>query len=126
MVQMEKQILVKKASAVPPIQAKDGSTVREIWHPKNDPIGHHLSLAYNIVQPGQMTALHVLHQVEIYFVLQGKGTIRVGDEEVIVNKNESVYVHPGQKQCIENTGDTPFHYLVVVAPPFSRSEVELL
>ncbi len=58
-------ILVKSLNDLPTAMAKDGTEMREVLRPKNDPIGNHLSLAHRVVKKGLETRNHVLEIVEI-------------------------------------------------------------
>lgn len=45
-------MLVKNPKGLPTRIAKDGAEIREVLHPRNDPIGDHLSVAYATVKKG--------------------------------------------------------------------------
>jgi len=111
-------MLVKTLKGLPTVIAKDGAEIREVLHPKNDPIGNHLSLAHATVKKGRETKNHVLEIVEIYYILSGQGVMTIDREQRKVKKNDAVYVYPGAGQRTRNVGDTDLRYLVICVPPF--------
>ncbi|MGQ9552189.1 MAG: cupin domain-containing protein, partial [Candidatus Bathycorpusculaceae bacterium] len=79
-------MLVKSFKDLPTMMAEDGAEIREVLHPKNDPIGNHLSLAHATVKRGQETKNHILEIVEIYYILSGEGVMTVNREQRKVAK----------------------------------------
>jgi quercetin dioxygenase-like cupin family protein len=69
------------------------------------------------LEPGQEQAGH-RHSVgdKLYFVVQGTGHIRVGDEERPVRTGDLVCAPAGSEHGVRNTGDTRLGLLVVMAP----------
>jgi mannose-6-phosphate isomerase-like protein (cupin superfamily) len=67
------------------------------------------------IAPGTRAhAPHVHDAVEAFYVLQGQGTIEVGDERHTVGPNEVVILDARVPHGLENTGTTPMRYLVVI------------
>ena len=63
-----------------------------------------------------------IRQEEFYFVLEGTGRMRVGDETLTVPKHGGVLVGPDQLRQVFNDTDTEVLWLIVGAP----EELELL
>ena len=63
-----------------------------------------------------------IRQEEFYFVLEGTGRLRVGDETLTVPRHGGVLVGPDQLRQVFNDTDTEVLWLVVGAP----EELELL
>jgi len=57
-----------------------------------------------------------IRQDEFYFVLEGLGRMRVGDETLSVPKYGGVLVGPGQLRQVFNDTDTEVLWLIVGAP----------
>jgi mannose-6-phosphate isomerase-like protein (cupin superfamily) len=57
-----------------------------------------------------------IRQEEFYFVLEGLGRMRVGDETLSVPKYGGVLVGPGQLRQVFNDTDTEVLWLIVGAP----------
>jgi len=115
-------MLIKSLKDLPTVMANDGAEIREVLHPKNDPIGNHLSLAHATVKKGQETKNHVLEIVEIYYILSGRGFMTIDREQREVKKSDAIYVYPGSEQRIKNVGDLDLRFLVICAPPFSEDK----
>ncbi len=63
-----------------------------------------------------------IRQEEFYFVLEGTGRMRVGDETLTIPKHGGVLVGPDQLRQVFNDTDTEVLWLIVGAP----EELELL
>jgi len=63
-----------------------------------------------------------IRQEEFYFVLEGTGRLRVGDETLTVPRHGGVLVGPDQLRQVFNDTDTDVLWLIVGAP----EELELL
>lgn len=73
--------------------------------------------------PNSANTLHKhIRQEEFYFVLEGLGRMRVGDERLTVSKYGGVLVGPDQLRQVFNDTDTEVLWLIVGAP----EELELL
>ena len=67
--------------------------------------------------PGSANTLHKhIRQEEFYFVLEGRGRIRVGDETLTVPKHGGVLVGPEQLRQVFNDTETETLWLIVGAP----------
>jgi mannose-6-phosphate isomerase-like protein (cupin superfamily) len=54
---------------------------------------------------------------QIYYFLEGTGLIQLGDEEHIVGPHTVMYVAPGVKHAVANTGFQNLVFIVVTSPP---------
>src|SRR3954465_11061123 len=67
--------------------------------------------------PKSANTLHKhIRQEEFYFVLEGTGRIRVGDETLTIQKHGGVLVGPDQLRQVFNDTDEEVLWLVVGAP----------
>ncbi len=108
-----------------PFVTIDGSTIREIIHPNNvDSV--HQSLAEAKLEPSSSTLNH-LHSKseEIYYVLKGTGRMHLDTEELIVGVNDAIYIPPGTKHFIENTGEEDLIFLCCSTPPYSNEDTDI-
>lgn len=65
------------------------------------------------------------HQEEIYFVLQGSGTLQYGDRAFPLRKNDFTYLPPGVKHSLANNSEEPFRVVVMgfkIRPSISITE----
>jgi mannose-6-phosphate isomerase-like protein (cupin superfamily) len=73
--------------------------------------------------PNSANTLHKhIRQEEFYFVLEGTGRLRIGDETLTVPRYGAVLVGPGQLRQVFNDTDAEVLWLIVGAP----EELELL
>src|SRR5215475_3407406 len=95
---------VRNIDRVPAFTTKDGSQIRELLAHRNSCIQKQ-SLAEARLAPGQKTTRHY-HPLteEIYYLLEGKGRMRIGDELCDVGPGDAIAIPPGAVHTIENTG----------------------
>ena len=68
---------------------------------------------------------HTLDSSEVYYILDGNGTMYIENEEQSVKKGDIVFVPPKAKQYISNTGSIPLAFLCVVEPFWKEEEEHL-
>ena len=97
---------------------QEGCFIAEIM---NTPLNEDLSIARARVKPGDATELHSLHgTTEIYYVLEGRGEVTVGDQNIFVGVGDCVYIPPEIPQKIQNLGGTDLIFLCICQPRFER------
>ena len=97
---------VIKAIKAPDTIAKDGS-------------GLPYSLAVARVRPGERTLPHLLtDETEVYYIVSGRGRMRVGAEESELGPGDAVVIPAGSEQWIECSGDEPLQFVALVSPPW--------
>ena len=52
---------------------------------------------------------------EIFYVMDGEGTVRVNDETSPIKKDDALIMAPGDVHSVENTGGAPLELMVVGA-----------
>lgn len=78
------------------------------------------SLAEEVLPAGTaVTAHHHLETEEIYYILEGKGLMRVGDEVREVSAGDAVFIPLKSTHRLENTGDAPMKLLLVCGPAYA-------
>lgn len=108
-----------------PFTTKDGSTVRSLLDRTNSSAADQ-SLAEATVMPGQATEPHRhLETEEIYYVLSGRGRIRVGEEAREVGPLDAILIPPGTRHTIANVGAEALVFLCCCAPPYSHDDTVL-
>ncbi|MEI7593042.1 MAG: cupin domain-containing protein [Actinomycetes bacterium] len=60
-------------------------------------------------------ALHRHDPPEVYYILDGQGTVFIDDEEHLVSAGSTVFVPGGAWHYVENTGETTLRLLFVFA-----------
>jgi len=106
---------------------RDGSEIRELLHPAQQPMAANQSLAEARLTPGQKTLRHRHHQTEeIYHILSGEGLMHWNEERFTVTTGDSVLIPPGTAHCIENTSEQMLRLLCCCAPAYRHDDTELL
>lgn len=69
------------------------------------------------LEPGQEQKLHShKNEDKIYFVLEGTGTIQIGTEQQVVEKNQICHAPQGLVHGVKNTSDAQLTLLVFMTP----------
>src|SRR5215831_6910612 len=98
------------------IRAPHGSEIRPLIDRTTSPVNQ-CSLAEETLPPGATIAPHH-HEVleEIYYILEGEGRMRVGDEERDVSAGDAVYIPRCARHALTNTGAQTMRILLVCGP----------
>ncbi len=109
----------------PPFTTADGSTIREVFNPRNSVLLNG-SLAHATVEVGQKTTRHFHpRSEEIYFILKGRGVMEVDGERVELGVGDAVAIPSGAKHQIETVGDENLEFLCCCAPAYSHEDTVL-
>lgn len=119
-------MLIKSESDCRQFVANDGCRIRELLHPKNDPIELGFSLAIAEVEPGASTYRHRLGQAEVYYIVAGSGVVHIGGEERAVSRGDAVLIPPNHVQWIQNSSAETLKFAAIVAPPWRSEDDERL
>jgi len=110
---------------VPAFTTKDGSEIRELLAHRNSCIRNQ-TLAEARLPPGSGTMPH--HHVkteEIYYVLAGRGLMRVGEETREVGAGDAIAIPPGTLHQISNIGEDVLKFLCCCAPGYEHEDTVL-
>ncbi len=69
-------------------------------------------------QPRAYVELHA-HKIQeqIYHVLEGEGLMVIGAKRQVVRRHDVIFIPPGVKHSINNTGLSDLVFIVVTTPP---------
>ncbi len=116
-------MFLKKLKEVQEFIAGDETLLKEILHPKNDPLDLSFSLAHCQVKAGTATIPHFLeNSSEVYYILSGKGIIHIGEESSEIEAGDIILVPKRVVQYVTNTEKRALTFLVIVSPPWSKTE----
>jgi mannose-6-phosphate isomerase-like protein (cupin superfamily) len=105
------------------INAGDGTRLKELLSPRNDPVNTRYSLALARVAPNSGSVSHMLKSSsEVYIIVAGEGIVHVGDEARHVREGNIIYIPPGTFQHIENTGPGDLVFYCIVDPPWHQED----
>ncbi len=119
---MNSDIYKKHLKDCEEIIANDGCQLKELLHPKNDPIDLPYSFSVATVEIGKSTYRHYLKQSEVYFILEGQGRLHIGDKTTELIKGGTALVPPGQEQWLVNTGESELEFIAIVSPPWREED----
>lgn len=109
-------MFIRDLKNCPEFLAGDHTILRELLHPDKADLNLRYSLAHAIVKPGQTSKRHRLKTSEVYYILEGRGTMRIDDETAEVTPGQAVYIPPHAIQYITNTGQGDLVFLCIVDP----------
>lgn len=120
MVRMEKKNKIV-VSELPEVANVCRQILREVWKSKN------MSVAHVIMRPGAISLLHK-HKTftELYYILEGKGILWVGNEKLKVRGGVAVEIPPGISHKLKNIGKKKLTHLVLSTPAFNPKDVILV
>jgi mannose-6-phosphate isomerase-like protein (cupin superfamily) len=117
---------IRHIDHVPAFTTKDGSEIRELLAHRNLCIAKQ-SLAEARLAPGQQTTPHYHVQTEeIYYLLAGRGRMRIDQEEHDVAAGDAIAIPPGAVHTIINTGGETLKFLCCCAPAYEDADTVLL
>lgn len=106
-----------------PFTTADGSTIRSILDRTNAPVAHQ-SLAEATLPAGGATRRHYHRAAEeIYFILEGGGTLEIDGESRVVGPGDGILIPPGAwHQIAAPPGGGSLRFLCCCAPPYSHED----
>ena len=108
-------------------QAFDNTTLCELIHPARDCIVLPYSIVHVVLKPGTTSLPHLLKESsEVYFILEGQGIIHIDDESAYVGQGQAIYIPPGSRQHIKNTGAKDLKFLGIVHPMWRKEDEVIL
>lgn len=109
-----------------PFITKDSSIIREILSPANSSLFNQ-SLAEAIVPAGKATDEHYHTETEeIYYILSGKGLMKIDDEQREVFQGDGIVIEPGIKHKIWNTSGVDLVFLCCCAPAYTHDDTVIV
>ena len=80
--------------------------------------GESLFVGLNSFEPGQEHAAHTHSgQDKLYFVLEGSGVVRIGEDAALLNAGDAAFAPSGIVHSIQNPGPDRLVVMAVLAPP---------
>ncbi len=113
-------MIVQNLSSQKPFVTKDGSSIRSILDLTNAPVSQQ-SLAEAVLPAGGATERHY-HRLseEIYFILEGEGSMEIDGERRDVGPGDGILIPPGAWHQI--TARAALSFLCCCAPPYSHED----
>jgi mannose-6-phosphate isomerase-like protein (cupin superfamily) len=104
----------------------DGSTIHELAGRVSVPTANQ-SLAQATIDTGGETTEHFhIEAEEIYYLTDGSGRMRLGDEEFDVAAGDCIVIAPGAPHKLWNSGSEPLKLLCCCSPPYRPEDTVLV
>jgi mannose-6-phosphate isomerase-like protein (cupin superfamily) len=117
---------IQNIDHVPAFTTLDGSEIRELLAHRNSSIRQQ-SLAEARLPAGASTTPHFHPKTEeIYYLLEGSASMRIGDEIRTVGPGDAIAIPPGLVHQITNTGDVVLKFLCCCAPGYEHEDTVLV
>jgi mannose-6-phosphate isomerase-like protein (cupin superfamily) len=78
--------------------------------------GEHAQVVEIRLMPGESLKKHITPVDVVFYVLEGRGTVEIGDDREDVSKDQLIESPKGIPHRLLNEGDAPFRFLVVKTP----------
>lgn len=106
-----------------PFLTEDGSEIRELFARRNSAIRNQ-SLAEATLRAGQSTRAHFHPKAEeIYYILRGRGNMRMESREREVGPGDAIAIPPGCPHKIMQLGKEDLVFLCCCAPGYEPDDV---
>jgi mannose-6-phosphate isomerase-like protein (cupin superfamily) len=116
---------IQNIDRVPAFITKDGSEIRELLAHRNSCIRNQ-TLAEARLHVGAATTPHYHPKTEeIYYILEGRGRMTVGQETAEVGPGDAVAIPPGARHQMVNIGDVTMRFLCCCAPGYEHEDTVL-
>lgn len=116
---------VQNIAQVPAFITKDGSEIRELLAYRNSSIRNQTLAEARLPVGGSTTPHHHVSTEEIYYILEGCGQMRVGQEVRDVGPGDAIAIPPGTSHKLTNTGPQVLKLLCCCAPGYEHEDTIL-
>lgn len=116
-------MIIKDVNKVEEIVAGDGTWIKELLSPRNDPVSTNYSIALAKIDPGGKNIPHKLQSSsEVFIIVKGTGIIHIEEEACEVNPGNIIYIPKGSLQFMENSGMEELIFYCIVDPPWKQED----
>ncbi len=116
---------VVNIESVPAFTTKDGSEIRELLAHRNSCIRNQTLAEARLPVGTRTTPHHHVRTEEIYYILEGEGRMRIGEEHVAVGPGDAIAIPPAAVHDIANTGTCVLRFLCCCAPGYEHDDTVL-
>jgi mannose-6-phosphate isomerase-like protein (cupin superfamily) len=116
---------IQNLQHVPAFTTKDGSEIRELLAHRNSCIRNQTLAEARLPPGGSTTPHHHAKTEEIYYIIEGNATMRVGDETQPVGPGDAIAIPPGTSHQIINSGTALLRFLCCCAPGYEHDDTIL-
>ena len=121
-----RKMSLKQNSKINFVKGDEGAKIKQYFHPQDTLDEIKYSLAQFTLSIGKKTKLHKIKSSEIYYILDGKGKLKINEKNFLLEKDDSAYVPPDSTQSIENIGAKELRFLCIVEPAWKAEDEDIL
>ena len=114
--------ILKKETA-PRYTRPEGITSYLLASPRTSS-AEHLTTTLAVIQPGGEQRIHSHRPEQVYFILEGRGLMTVGDETEWVGPGHCVFIPSGQPHGLKNDGEAALRYFSAAASAYEPGHLE--
>ena len=116
---------IQNLQRTPAFITKDGSEIRELLSHRNSCIRNQTLAEARLPCGGSTTPHHHLRTEEIYYILDGQGSMRIGREVQPVGPGDAIAIPPGAGHQVTNAGPGVLRFLCCCAPGYEHDDTVL-
>jgi quercetin dioxygenase-like cupin family protein len=76
----------------------------------------HATIVHIKLEPGQSLKLHKTPVDVNFYILEGTGIVKIGEEEEVVKKDQLIFSPKKIPHLLKNESEAPFRFLVLKTP----------
>jgi mannose-6-phosphate isomerase-like protein (cupin superfamily) len=116
---------IQNIDRVPAFITKDGSEIRELLAHRNSCIRNQTLAEARLPSAASTTPHRHLKTEEIYYILEGEGLMKIGEESCLVGPGDAIAIPPGELHQITNSGPITLKFLCCCAPGYEHEDTIL-
>lgn len=117
--------IFKRGVNVKGFRARDATHIKELIHPNNDKISLPYSFAWGSLEVGDSSLPHILHNEELYYIIEGEAIMNIEGEKFNVEAGDSILIMREKSQHVINTGSKKLTFLCIVSPAWEEAKEEI-
>jgi mannose-6-phosphate isomerase-like protein (cupin superfamily) len=114
---------VLKKETAPRYVRPEGITSYLLVSPRTSP-AEQLTTTLAVLQPGGEQRPHRHLPEQVYFILEGRGLMTVGNETQPVGPGDCIFIPSGQPHGLKNDGEGTLRYFSAAAPAYEPGHLE--
>ena len=114
---------ILKNETAPRYMRSEGITSYLLASPRTSS-AEHLTTTVAVIQLGGEQRIHRHRPEQVYFILEGRGRMTVGDETKRVGPGDCVFIPSEQAHGLRNDGDVTLRYFSAAAPAYETGHLE--
>ncbi len=103
------------------VAAGKNTTRQVLWSPEETP---HFAMRKFRIEPGGSMPNHTNTVEHEQYILSGRARIGLGEEVIVVQKDDVIFIPAGLPHWYETVGDEPFEFLCMV--PNKPDDLQIL